>query len=71
VHFWCLTEVLDAIDNGTFITKVNDGEIPAFDEIQTAWDNDGAVKYFGTWHVPTDDEAYGPFASDFTSHSQH
>ena len=63
VHFWCLTEVLDAIEDGSFQNKVLKGEIPTYDEIQTAFDNDGAVEYFGTWHIPTDDEAYGPFAS--------
>ena len=58
VHFWCMDEVLDSISNGTFIDKVESGEIPNNSEIETAWNNHEAIEKFGTWHVPTDDD-YG------------
>ena len=55
VHFWCLDEVLDAIEDGTFIDKVEGGEIPKADEIYVATSNHEAMEYFGSWHIPTDD----------------
>lgn len=55
VHFWCMDEVLDSIEDGTFIDKVESGEIPSNDEIETAWSNHQAISKYGTWHVPTDD----------------
>ena len=58
VHFWCMNEVLDAISDGTFVDKVESGEIPKNSQIETAWNNHEAIEKFGTWHVPTDDD-YG------------
>ena len=56
VHFWCMSEVLDSIANGTFIEKVDAGLIPSYDEIETAWSNEDAVEYWGTWHITTNDD---------------
>ena len=56
VHFWCMSEVLDSIANGTFIAKVDAGLIPSYDEIETAWSNEDAVEYWGTWHITTNDD---------------
>ena len=59
VHFWCQTYVLDAIEDGTFMTMVENGEIPNHNEVTTAYSNDAAVEYYGTWKIP-DDDAYLP-----------
>jgi len=61
VHFWCMSEVLDAIEDGTFVEKVESGEIPSNNEIETAWTNHQAIEKFGTWHVPTDDNYTYPY----------
>ena len=39
--------------------KVKSGEIPSFSDIKTAYSNDEAVEYYGTWRIP-DDDAYLP-----------
>ena len=64
VHFWCMDEVLDSIEDGTFIDKVESGEIPSNDEIETAWTNQQAISKYGTWHVPTDDNYTYDYVDD-------
>jgi hypothetical protein len=59
VHFWCQTYVLDAIEDGTFMDKVEAGDIPSFSDIDTAYTNDEAVRLYGSWKIP-DDDAYQP-----------
>jgi hypothetical protein len=54
-----MDEVLDSIANGTFIDKVDAGLIPAYGEIETAYNNADALKYWGTWHMQDNDDFFG------------
>ena len=56
VHFWCQTDVLDAIADGTFVDKLRAGDIYSATQIRVAVNNSEELKWWGTTDVVTDDD---------------
>ena len=56
MHFWCQTDVLDAIADGTFVDKLRAGDIYSATQIRVAVNNSEELKWWGTTDVVTDDD---------------